>query len=272
MKALKLPLSLRLLRRLPFPRKLGILERLYGKCLAPYGTQWVNCSNNVIWKLDLDDACHRWIVYGDYEGGSGIALARKALESGGVYVDSGANIGQWLLYLGSDKNIQALAFEPVSSQHDWLADCLAQQDNWNVSLFKHGLGNQACSLQIQCHGARSTLHLDWFKDQNLPKELIQILPLDQVARSCGINTIQFWKLDVEGAELSALQGAGNLLKEQRIKTIYFECHQDSYRDVTKLLSQYDYEIFYLRKDKLFTLTDPSISSSRDLVARPKSLH
>ncbi|MGI9318732.1 MAG: hypothetical protein ACR2QW_15495, partial [bacterium] len=54
-KVLKLPVHLNLVRRIQFPRKLGILERVYGKFLDGKGTQWVTCSNGIVWKLDLTD-------------------------------------------------------------------------------------------------------------------------------------------------------------------------------------------------------------------------
>lgn len=72
------------MRRFDFPRKLGVLEFLFGKLFSAKGVGWVECSNALNWKLDLDDTSHRWIVYGKYEGGLGIDLARKVLENGGL--------------------------------------------------------------------------------------------------------------------------------------------------------------------------------------------
>jgi len=72
---------------------LGFLELLFGSTLASKGAGWVNCSNGVIWKLDLTELAHRWIVYGDYEGGVGLSFAKDSLKNGGIFVDSGSNIG-----------------------------------------------------------------------------------------------------------------------------------------------------------------------------------
>jgi predicted nuclease of predicted toxin-antitoxin system len=44
-----LPPTLRVLRRLPMPRKLGLLERLYGSRLAREEFAWVEASNGVVW-------------------------------------------------------------------------------------------------------------------------------------------------------------------------------------------------------------------------------
>jgi len=158
---INLPLLLRLVRRLEFPKKLGLLERLFGQRLSQNGVCWVECTNGVSWKLDLTDSCHRWIVFGKYEGGAGIDLAFSALKNGGVYIDSGANIGQWLLYLGHIIGLKSLAFEPVSSQREWLKESLSVQNNWDVDIFESGLGSENAELDIQVNGPRSTLQMDW---------------------------------------------------------------------------------------------------------------
>ena len=144
-----LPLGLKLLRRLWFPKKLGVLEMLYGRSLSAAGQQWVKCWNGVIWKLDLADSCHRWIVYGKYEGGIGIDFARSQLNKGGYFIDSGANIGQWLLYLATTDKVKTLAFEPVQSQRKWLKECLSIQKNWQVDVFDYGLSDKESILEIQ---------------------------------------------------------------------------------------------------------------------------
>ena len=212
---IKLPLLLRILREYNFPRKLGILERLYGRHLNKHGVCWVLCSNGVKWKLDLTDPGHRWIVFGMYEGGRGIDYARSQLKDGGVYVDSGANIGQWLLYLGSIPGLRSLAFEPVGSEREWLKECLDHQSKWDTQIIDCGLGSAKAELEIQVHGSRSTLHLDWYVGKNLPKITISMDRLDDVLEQNEVTQVDFWKLDVEGAELEALKGAKEMLKKTK---------------------------------------------------------
>jgi FkbM family methyltransferase len=189
---IKIPRLLRLIRKFDFPRKLGILERLYGRKLSQFGVCWLECSNGVVWKLDLDDSCHRWIVYGKYEGGYGIDLAASILKNGGVYVDSGANIGQWLLYLGHIKGLKTLAFEPVKSQRAWLTECIEQQSEWSVDVIEHGLGAEDAELDIQVNGARSTTHMDWYTEENFKREKISIRKLEAVLETNQIDVVDFW--------------------------------------------------------------------------------
>ncbi len=51
--SISLPATLRLLRGLPLPRKLGLLEKFYGKELAALGIATVSCANGHVWILDL---------------------------------------------------------------------------------------------------------------------------------------------------------------------------------------------------------------------------
>lgn len=263
-----LPYSLVLLRKLKLPKKLGVLERLFGRYLAQKKIQWVECCNGIIWQLDLSDPCHRWIVYGEYEGGQGIRFAQKMLRYGGIYIDSGANIGQWVLYLAELPQVRTLAIEPTSSQSEWLIRCLQQQNDWSVTVLKCGLGARQESADIQCDGPRSTLNMDWYSNKNLPTERIQIRTLDQVLSEQGISDVAFWKLDVEGAELEALRGAKQALRQQLIKAIYFECHPKNYQAVSALLDSFGYQLFRLRRNKLICFIQSELQSTCDLVALP----
>ena len=263
-----LPWSLRLLRRLALPRKLGLLEKLFGKSLGRLGTQWVECCNGVIWKLDLSDVCHRWLIYGLYEGGDGIRFAQKCLQKGGVYIDSGANIGQWLLYIAPMGGVRSLAIEPVSSQRQWLQECLAWQDGWQVTIDARGLAEQRQEVEIQCDAARSTLALDWFAEKDLPRESIQVAPLAEVLTEHGIEQVTFWKLDVEGAELGALLGAKSLLAKQQIETIYLECHPSNYAAIGDLFEANGYALYQLNGKRLIPFTNKQINKTEELVAKP----
>lgn len=80
MERTRLPPSVSLMRRFAFPRKLGIMDALFGDSLKRHGIGWAECSNGITWKLNLADITHRWIIYGMYEGGLGIEWATKALS------------------------------------------------------------------------------------------------------------------------------------------------------------------------------------------------
>jgi len=263
---IKLPKLLQFIRRFDFSKKLGVLEKIYGNQLQRLGQGWVTCSNGVIWKLNLEDPCHRWIIYGKYEGGAGIDFALDKLKNGGIYIESGANIGQWLLFIANMKNVKSLAFEPVSSERNWLDQCVNKQRGWDVSILPFGLGSKEGYLEIQQDGPRSTLKLDWYQGKNFGREKVEIRRLENVLEDIGVEKITFWKLDVEGAELEAIKGVEKLLANKKIEYIYFECHPDNYTAVSQLLGKYNYCVYDLVKGNLLLKSEKKILKTENLVA------
>ena len=57
-------------------------------------------------------------------------------------------------------------------------------------------------------------------------EEVEVLTLDSFCESQSIDQIDFLKLDLEGHELAALQGAKSLLERGKIKHIQFEYGPD----------------------------------------------
>ena len=86
---------------------------------AALGKATVKCTNGHIWTLDLGEVTHRWLVYGDYEGPLQMNWLRNWLsqEGGGVSVDSGANIGQYVVSLSHLPGVQTFAFVPKNIRY-----------------------------------------------------------------------------------------------------------------------------------------------------------
>jgi FkbM family methyltransferase len=240
MKEYRLPIQLRVLRKLPLPRKLGLLERLFGKDLAPNGICWVSTANGVKWKLDLSDSTQRWIVYGDYEGPVQMNWIRNWLSKGGNVIDSGANIGQMCLYMAPLPNVRVFCFEPLPEAYEWTKKCLSCYPDWNVSLNQFGLSDQRTMITVQVWGSRTTARMDWYVGRNYKKVDIKVISLDEFASNSKIDTIRLWKLDVEGHESAALRGAKQLLERKQIEAILVEISSD---DIVPFLFDLGYSVF-----------------------------
>jgi FkbM family methyltransferase len=254
MKTITLPLSLTWLQPFDFPHKLGICERLFGKALARHGICWVHTAADIDWKLDLTVIPHRWIAYGKYEGAPFLNWARKFLPPNGIVIDSGANIGQMLLYLAQwVPQGKVLAFEPGAKQADWLAECLAAHPTLPVELIRYGLGSSPAQLQLDSCGSDS-IHGYWARVSATQGESIQIVRLEDELSSRLIKTVDLWKLDVEGYEILAMQGAENLIKEQRIRAIYAELSSANghSQNIINYLKQFGYQCYIFdQRGRLF---------------------
>lgn len=240
-KTIPLPTFLKLLQPVDFPHKLGLCDRVFSKSLAAHGVCWVRTSAGLDWKLDLSSHTHRWIVYGKYEGAGFLNWAKRHLAADGVVVDSGANIGQMLLYLAQwTPRGKVLAFEPNAHSADWLAECLRVNPALSVEVIRCGLGDTATQLWLQDEGAASKHGAQSFVSESAGGTAIEIARLADALAARRITQVDLWKLDVEGYELPALRGAQPLLERQAIKAVYVEMRDENGLRINDYLKGFGY--------------------------------
>ncbi|MFN6069903.1 MAG: FkbM family methyltransferase, partial [Pseudanabaena sp.] len=199
----------------------------------------------------LKNPTHRWIVYGKYEGAAFIDWAKKFLPPDGIVIDSGANIGQILMYLSQYlPQGKVLAFEPGKDAADWLEECLLINKNLPIEVIRFGLGASVAKLRLNNIGD-SFGHGAWNQISETEGEEIQIVKLaDQLAER-SIEKVDLWKLDVEGYEIPALQGAEDWLKQKKIKAIYAELHGKNGQNIRDYLNGFGYQCYLFNKQKLY---------------------
>jgi FkbM family methyltransferase len=240
---ISLPFPLTQLQPIDFPRKLGICERLFGQSIASQGICWVQTGSGIPWKLDLNNPTHRWIVYGKYEGAPFLNWAKKFLLANAIVVDSGANIGQMLMYLAQWlPQGKILAFEPGVEASNWLTECLTVHPNLPVEVIRAGLGAAPAQLRLHNIGVNYG-HGAWNQVSETEGESIEIVRLADELATRSIETVDLWKLDVEGYEIPALQGAEELLKHKQIKAIYAELTGENGNRIRDYLNSFGYKCY-----------------------------
>lgn len=128
---------------------------------------------------------------------------------GGTFIDGGACIGNHTLWFAAYCAAQVIAIEPVERNLAHLKKNLALSNlESKVTLLEVALGN--------CLGRGSMKSIGRFHGQYaLTKgSNIAITTLDEIVKEAKYP-ISLIKLDIEGSELAALEGALNLLNEQR---------------------------------------------------------
>ena len=252
MEAVALPRLLTWLQPYDFPRKLGICERLFGRRLSRHGICWVQTAAGLVWKLDLTNATDRWIVFGKYEGSAFLNWARKFLPPDGIVVDSGANIGQMLLYLAQwVPKGKVFAFEPGKAQADWLQECLQQYPHLPVELLRLGLGSRRGKALLKNCGPED-FHGGWNQISETDGEPVEIVRLADTLRERSVSQVNLWKLDVEGYEMQCLEGAEEMLRLKTIKAVYVELAGPNGARIREYLSVFGYGChLFDTKGKLF---------------------
>jgi FkbM family methyltransferase len=81
------------------------------------------------------------------------------------------------------------------------------------------------------------------KDDELHREIVRTVTIDNLAETTNINEISFLKIDVEGAEVLVLKGAINILTEKKVRNMIIEYHSfENYDYAVKLLDEIGYTI------------------------------
>jgi len=190
----------------------------------------------------------RWIEIGDYDGDLRLRLDRGSyigstiywtgyhhrrdmrwlgavLRPGMVFVDVGANIGEFTLFgakrVGSSGKV--LAFEPGDAMVDVLARNVAANRLTQVEIHRIGLGDRDATLPLFAPGPAegedphlySTYRRAHGGGAARPVQTIRIRPLDDVLAEHPLERLDVMKIDVEGGELPALEGARATLARHR---------------------------------------------------------
>ena len=145
-----------------------------------------------------------------------------------VVFDAGANNGHYaedaIQMLGD--RLQLHCFEPSPRTFRKLTEKLGTKAQ--ALLLPFGLSDESCQLKLYSHlGGSAEASLTqrdlshWGIEQNIV-ETVELKRLDDYCTEQKIDSIDFLKLDVEGHELKALNGASRLISEKRIRFIQFE--------------------------------------------------
>lgn len=171
-----------------------------------------------------------------------MAAWQHLLVPGGLFVDGGANAGTYSIF-GLDCGAEVIAIEPNLQSRELL---LA-----NLALNHYTCTVLSCALSDKPGTIRFTTDLDVRNRISAEGVEIEAGTLDDIVGERFVNGI---KLDIEGAELLALQGAKRLLRERRVKAIQLEWSDMSLKTlgqdrnaVAELLQTYGY--YLSRPDK-----------------------
>lgn len=185
----------------------------------------IRTKDGVLMNLDTADFIQRTVfLTGDWDDAVGAAL-RKHLKSGMTFVDAGANIGFFSLLAAKLVGPQGkvISFEPNPSVFDaLLANVSLNGFTW-IAPHRKGLFDQVGTGEIfipdaNCGGAT-------MRPGGQGGVTIPLVRMDDVVN----ERVDLLKIDIEGAEVAALRGAGDLLSRPDAPTVICEVSEYSLR-------------------------------------------
>lgn len=143
------------------------------------------------------------------------------LEQGDYVVDAGAYPGDYSI-LASRKVGQTgkvIAFEPDPKNREILRKNLEKEGRDNFIIVPKGLWNKNTKLNLENpDGLHSNL-------KGISGQQIEVVKLDDELKKLGIDKINVLKMDIEGSEVEALEGAEETLKNNKTKIIVASYHK-----------------------------------------------
>ncbi|MGR3914250.1 MAG: FkbM family methyltransferase [Gammaproteobacteria bacterium] len=195
-------------------------------------------------------------------------LQNLSLQKGDVAIDAGANIGWYSLLLdkiAAGSGARTLAFEPYPENFHWLVENITRNNAKSVTAICKGVsaksGKSAMYLEPD-GGALSMLPLSNLRGA-MPVETVT---LDEYLKAENIEPrrVRFVKMDIEGFELMALRGAGELLQTCPLMMIEYApmlMAQGNLKpqDVIDLMTAHHYLPHYLIRGELHAAQKASLA-------------
>ena len=206
---------------------------------------------------------------GDFKQSGEISVANYIYnkyknESQITIFDVGANVGEYSKALSKVFGTKAIiySFEPSINTYKLFIE---KTKNINSIIPNNlGLSDKECNQTLYTNSEGSGLasvyqrKLDHFGIDMNKQEKIKLTTIDLYCSKNKIEQIHFLKLDTEGHELSALNGAKNMIENGKIDMIQFEfggCNIDSrtfFQDFYYTLKD-KYKIYRILKDGIYEL-------------------
>lgn len=210
---------------------------------------------------------------GEYTLSGEIELVKRLFDNVAsnsiVFFDVGANNGSYALEV-----IQAIGqrireyhcFEPALNTRQLLSQRISNHLNIFIHDFALSNCNGSKQLLSSSHSSGlSTLYQRDLRHHSIEydsSEFVRTVTLDSFCEHNDIQKIDFLKMDIEGHELAALEGAIKMIKAKKISFIQFEfggCNIDSrtfLKDFYDLLSD-NYDLYRIQRYSIVKMSEYS---------------
>lgn len=178
-------------------------------------------KHGIQYKLDPSDHVMKQIYQrGVYENNTLRHLLRL-IKPSDTFVDVGANIGAYSLALSRHlKTGKIIAFEPNPKALEFLEENIRLNKLKNITVNKLGLSDQK-ETAVLYSTSLATASINKHQETG-HQDTIHLTTLDSYCEENKIEEINVLKIDIEGHEFKALQGAKNIINNSKKMILIME--------------------------------------------------
>lgn len=233
----------------------------YLRMKTPVVMSWID---GLVVRIYPDNEIFRALfVNGIYDPNSIVAI-NTLLPQDGVFIDVGASFGLFSMpaVTSVGANGHVIAIEPSSRDYNRLVDNININDLGNsISAYHLAISNESgtalLSIATEERSALNTLGTSFsFKGvDKIAKETVDTISLDDFVVANQIKRIDVIKLDIEGSELKALQGAKKTIAKFHpaimlgVNTNALKASGTDHDEIQRELSEIGYKAYKLVDDE-----------------------
>ncbi len=247
------------LRRFPITEGKSQLLKLTRNWITPDDPLIAfNTKYNFSLKANLRNPEHLGLYfYGTHDERYEINKYFKIIRAGDTCWDIGANIGFYTCLFASlvGENGNVIAFEPVSTTFNSLAENVRLNDFTNVTVIQKAIGDQVEKRRIYYRHSdltEGTASLKYATGKG-ESEWVDVDTIDRLSNE--LPAPAFIKIDVEGYQMEVFQGGYHFFKEHHpiimaeLKDVG-EANRDCLREMEAYLADLGYNIYEIKKHSL----------------------
>ena len=245
-----LPTAASVFERLPRTLRRHRLMTWWMRLTGEDSLQLVRIRDDAKGYADLSDGFLRLIVIdGNYETDF-FRIADALFQSGGEFLDVGANHGLLSFGLAQKfgQRVRFHLFEPNPKLLESIAKTITLYPAMQTEIIGMAVSDLDGTIQFQVENEQTgTSHITESGGIS-----VRTIKLDTYLEEKRLNQVALLKLDIEGYELRALQGAETALRARRISAVYFEYFEKLLirfappSDLIEYLDSLSYEVCFCR--------------------------
>lgn len=197
-----------------------------------------------------------------------VVVINSLLSKGSVFIDVGANMGYFSLLASSvvGKFGHIIAIEPSSRDYARLVDNVKINNLTNIiSTYHIAISDVSGSakLAVACEerSALNTLGSEFsFKGvDKVETENVKVVSIDELVSDINLTRVDVLKLDIEGSELKALQGARNVIEKFRpaimlgVNVNSLKACGTDHKEIQQILREIRYRAYKIVESPTFAL-------------------